>query len=218
MTARARRGSAAPARRTRPGRRSAARPRCSKRFVALRRRILDPALPRRGRRDRGLGRAARTATRAASWSTSDVPAGPELAAADRRRRGAGAAGRRRARPCRHADHGVLRRATARPLFNEMAPRVHNSGHWTIEGALTSQFENHIRAICGLPLGATDLRRAARRDAQSGRRRGGGLARHPRRPERPPPPLRQERSPPRPQDGPRHPAARKSPSPVDETAR
>jgi 5-(carboxyamino)imidazole ribonucleotide synthase len=40
------------------------------------------------------------------------------------------------------------------VFNEMAPRVHNSGHWTIEGALTSQFENHIRAICGLPLGAT----------------------------------------------------------------
>ncbi|TFI59960.1 5-(carboxyamino)imidazole ribonucleotide synthase [Sphingomonas parva] len=43
-----------------------------------------------------------------------------------------------------------------PMFNEMAPRVHNSGHWTIEGALTSQFENHVRAICGLPLGATDL--------------------------------------------------------------
>jgi 5-(carboxyamino)imidazole ribonucleotide synthase len=43
-----------------------------------------------------------------------------------------------------------------PVFNEMAPRVHNSGHWTIEGALTSQFENHVRAICGLPLGATDL--------------------------------------------------------------
>ena len=42
------------------------------------------------------------------------------------------------------------------VFNEMAPRVHNSGHWTSEGALTSQFENHIRAICGLPLGATDL--------------------------------------------------------------
>ncbi|MDQ3139592.1 MAG: 5-(carboxyamino)imidazole ribonucleotide synthase, partial [Pseudomonadota bacterium] len=41
-----------------------------------------------------------------------------------------------------------------PVFNEMAPRVHNSGHWTIEGALTSQFENHIRAICGLPLGST----------------------------------------------------------------
>ena len=42
-----------------------------------------------------------------------------------------------------------------PLFNEMAPRVHNSGHWSIEGAETSQFENHIRAVCGLPLGATD---------------------------------------------------------------
>jgi 5-(carboxyamino)imidazole ribonucleotide synthase len=47
-----------------------------------------------------------------------------------------------------------------PVFNEMAPRVHNSGHWTIEGALTSQFENHVRAICGLPLGDTAL--AARR--------------------------------------------------------
>lgn len=43
-----------------------------------------------------------------------------------------------------------------PLFNEMAPRVHNSGHWTIEGSVTSQFENHVRAICGLPLGATGL--------------------------------------------------------------
>jgi 5-(carboxyamino)imidazole ribonucleotide synthase len=43
-----------------------------------------------------------------------------------------------------------------PILNEIAPRVHNSGHWTIEGATTSQFENHIRAICGLPLGATDL--------------------------------------------------------------
>ena len=43
-----------------------------------------------------------------------------------------------------------------PIFNEMAPRVHNSGHWTIEGAVTSQFENHIRAICGLPLGDTGL--------------------------------------------------------------
>lgn len=43
-----------------------------------------------------------------------------------------------------------------PLFNEMAPRVHNSGHWTIEGAVTSQFENHIRAVCGLPLGATAM--------------------------------------------------------------
>lgn len=43
-----------------------------------------------------------------------------------------------------------------PMVNEFAPRVHNSGHWTIEGALTSQFEQHVRAICGLPLGATTL--------------------------------------------------------------
>ncbi|MEM6908447.1 MAG: 5-(carboxyamino)imidazole ribonucleotide synthase [Pseudomonadota bacterium] len=47
-----------------------------------------------------------------------------------------------------------------PVFNEMAPRVHNSGHWTIEGAATSQFENHIRAICGLPLGGTETRFAS----------------------------------------------------------
>jgi 5-(carboxyamino)imidazole ribonucleotide synthase len=46
-----------------------------------------------------------------------------------------------------------------PVFNEMAPRVHNSGHWTIEGAVTSQFENHIRAICGLPLGDSTTRGA-----------------------------------------------------------
>jgi 5-(carboxyamino)imidazole ribonucleotide synthase len=43
------------------------------------------------------------------------------------------------------------------VANEMAPRVHNSGHWTIEGAQTSQFENHLRAITGLPLGSTALR-------------------------------------------------------------
>jgi 5-(carboxyamino)imidazole ribonucleotide synthase len=43
------------------------------------------------------------------------------------------------------------------LANEMAPRVHNSGHWTIEGAVTSQFENHLRAILDWPLGATDAR-------------------------------------------------------------
>jgi 5-(carboxyamino)imidazole ribonucleotide synthase len=40
------------------------------------------------------------------------------------------------------------------IANEIAPRVHNSGHWTIEGAETSQFENHLRAVCGLPLGST----------------------------------------------------------------
>lgn len=41
--------------------------------------------------------------------------------------------------------------------NELAPRVHNSGHWTLEGADTSQFENHVRAVCGLPLGSPTSR-------------------------------------------------------------
>lgn len=48
-------------------------------------------------------------------------------------------------------------ADGRLLANEFAPRVHNSGHWTIEGARTSQFENHLRAVMGMPLGATDAR-------------------------------------------------------------
>ena len=43
------------------------------------------------------------------------------------------------------------------LVNEFAPRVHNSGHWTIDGAITSQFDNHLRAICDLPLGDTESR-------------------------------------------------------------
>lgn len=43
------------------------------------------------------------------------------------------------------------------LVNEIAPRVHNSGHWTMQGADTCQFENHLRAVCGLPLGCTEFR-------------------------------------------------------------
>jgi 5-(carboxyamino)imidazole ribonucleotide synthase len=48
------------------------------------------------------------------------------------------------------------RSGAGPLIvvNEIAPRVHNSGHWTEDGAVTSQFENHVRAIAGWPLGST----------------------------------------------------------------
>lgn len=42
------------------------------------------------------------------------------------------------------------------VVNELAPRVHNTGHWTIDGAVTSQFEQHVRAVCGLPLGDTRL--------------------------------------------------------------
>jgi 5-(carboxyamino)imidazole ribonucleotide synthase len=48
----------------------------------------------------------------------------------------------------------------RVLVNELAPRVHNSGHYSIEGCATSQFENHVRAVLGLPLGSTDLRASA----------------------------------------------------------
>lgn len=48
----------------------------------------------------------------------------------------------------------------RLLANEMAPRVHNSGHWTIDGAVVSQFENHVRAVCGLPLGSCAMRAAS----------------------------------------------------------
>jgi len=46
------------------------------------------------------------------------------------------------------------------LANEFAPRVHNSGHWTIEGAQTSQFENHLRAILNMPLGSTEMHGSA----------------------------------------------------------
>ena len=46
------------------------------------------------------------------------------------------------------------------IINELAPRPHNSGHWTIEGCVTSQFEQQVRAVCGLPLGATGSLRPA----------------------------------------------------------
>ncbi|HEY2799329.1 MAG TPA: 5-(carboxyamino)imidazole ribonucleotide synthase [Chthoniobacterales bacterium] len=46
------------------------------------------------------------------------------------------------------------------IINELAPRPHNSGHWTIEGCMTSQFEQHVRAVCGMPLGVTESLRPA----------------------------------------------------------
>jgi len=66
------------------------------------------------------------------------------------------------RICEHLGYvGVLAFeffvADGKLLANEIAPRVHNSGHWSIEGAICSQFENHLRAIAGLPLGSTALR-------------------------------------------------------------
>ncbi len=86
---------------------------------------------------------------------STVPAGPELTPAITK--GKALAGR----IAEELDYvGVLAveffGVGEEAIFNEMAPRVHNSGHWTIEGAVTSQFENHIRAVCGLPLGSTAL--------------------------------------------------------------
>lgn len=86
---------------------------------------------------------------------STVPAGPELLAQvnEARRSALGIA-----EALGHV--GVLTveffASADGPVVNEIAPRVHNSGHWTIEGAETSQFEQHIRAICGLPLGPTAL--------------------------------------------------------------
>jgi 5-(carboxyamino)imidazole ribonucleotide synthase len=86
---------------------------------------------------------------------SIVPAGPELADAIAE---AEPLARRVADALDHVGLLTLEFFATREgaLFNEMAPRVHNSGHWTIEGSLTSQFENHIRAICDLPLGLTAL--------------------------------------------------------------
>ena len=87
-----------------------------------------------------------------------------------------------------------------PLVNEIAPRVHNSGHWTIEGAVTSQFEQHIRAICDLPPGPTDL---AGSGAVMDNLIGEDVNRWPELVADAGPPrphLRQRRSSPRPQDG------------------
>jgi 5-(carboxyamino)imidazole ribonucleotide synthase len=93
--------------------------------------------------------------------TSTVPAGSPIAPqVDEARRAAGAI----AETLGHI--GVLTveffASAEGPVVNEIAPRVHNSGHWTIEGAFTSQFEQHIRAICGLAPGSTELACASAR--------------------------------------------------------
>ena len=87
-----------------------------------------------------------------------VPARTDAAAAEEARQAA-------LRVAERLGHvGVLTlelfEAGGRLLANEIAPRVHNSGHWTIEAAETSQFENHLRAVCGLPLGSTEQLRPA----------------------------------------------------------
>jgi 5-(carboxyamino)imidazole ribonucleotide synthase len=89
--------------------------------------------------------------------TSTVPGGPAVAAQVEEAR---AAALRIAEALDHVGVLTVEYFAARegPLVNEIAPRVHNSGHWTIEGAVTSQFEQHIRAICDLPPGRTGLMR------------------------------------------------------------
>jgi 5-(carboxyamino)imidazole ribonucleotide synthase len=87
--------------------------------------------------------------------TSSVPAGPEIEAMS----GEAIAVAKAIEDA--LDHvGVLTveffACAGGPIVNEIAPRVHNSGHWTIEGAHTSQFEQHLRAILGLPLGDPSL--------------------------------------------------------------
>ena len=83
----------------------------------------------------------------------------------------------------------------RVLVNELAPRTHNSGHLTIDACATSQFEQQLRAVCGLPLGATEPG-AAGGDGQPARRpvagRRAALGRRPGAPRHPAPPLRQAR--------------------------
>ena len=154
-----------------------------------------------------ITRSPETGTTRGSSSSSVAPAPVEPEAADR----AAALGERLA-----VAMGMVGTLTAelflmpdgRLVVNELAPRVHNSGHWTIEGAATSQFEQHIRAICGLGLGATDalaptamvnlLGRGPRRDGAA------RPCRRPRvrRPGRPSPSLRQAAGLRTPQDGPR----------------
>ena len=83
----------------------------------------------------------------------------ETAARGQAHRGVGASRRSTMSACwrSRCSSPATARATKALVVNEIAPRVHNSGHWTLEGAQTSQFEQHIRAIAGWPLGATTRR-------------------------------------------------------------
>ena len=88
---------------------------------------------------------------------SSVPCSDDRSAArSREAREAAIAHRRGARAMSVCSTVEFFASREGPLVNEIAPRVHNSGHWTIEGAVTSQFEQHIRAICDLPPGSTAL--------------------------------------------------------------
>ena len=116
---------------------------------------------------------------------------------------------RAARSPRRSDHvGVLAvemfvaPSRRRSLVNEIAPRVHNSGHWTIDACLVSQFEQHIRAIAGWPLG-DPARHSRRGDDQSDRRRRRRTGASSPATDGAPASLRQGRGAAGPQDGPHH---------------
>ena len=137
---------------------------------AVRPRALDRRGARRGRRGALLAARREPSTRAASCA----PRARRRRALDRRRCSATAEAlrpraARRTSTTSACSRSSCSRSATRCSANEMAPRVHNSGHWTIEGAVTSQFENHLRAVLGWPLGATDAR-GRERDGQLHRRR------------------------------------------------
>ena len=131
-------------------RRRAAHPR---RVRAVRPRAVDPRGARPRRRGRVLARGRERAPRRHPARDARARAGPRRRAASARRGVHPAAARRRSTTsaCCCVE---LFDVGGELLANEIAPRVHNSGHWTIEGAETSQFENHVRAVLGLPLGST----------------------------------------------------------------
>ena len=92
-------------------------------------------------------------------------------------------------------------ATGRLLVNEIAPRVHNTGHWTQDGCVCDQFEQHIRAVAGWPLGPTDAHAQVEMTNLLGDEVD-AVAKLAAEPDAAPAPLRQGRGPPGPQDGPR----------------
>ena len=178
MTARARRGSTAPADADAAWAavaRRAVGPRRLRRASTPNSRSCSAAAPDGEIGQLGLRRA--TATTAASSTAPSVPAGAGARAArSAEARGARPAHRRGARLCRRADARIFRRRRAGRCSTRWRRASTIAATGRSRARVTSQFENHIRAICGLPLGATDARRAAGRDAQSDRRRGGRLGR------------------------------------------
>ena len=117
-------------------------------FVPFDRELSIVARARPRRRDRAAGPSSRTSTATASCaSPARRRAGTTTRCRPRPRRASGRCSTRSTTSASAASSCST--STATLLANEIAPRVHNSGHWTIEGAETSQFENHLRAVLGL---------------------------------------------------------------------